>query len=103
MTLGGYKNEMEWYKVYYHDHTKLEGVTTWAGRELNFRDFLLMIQEVFVTNKSLETRRDITQKLKVLIAAYKSANEGNRPVTLDEVGNYCLPTIRIEKWNEIPD
>ena len=102
LTLGGFKNEMEWYRVCYHDHTTLEGVATWAGRELNFRDFLLMVQEVFVTNKSLETRRDITQKLKVIIAAYKSANEGNRSVSIDEVGDYRLPTVRIEKWNEIP-
>ncbi len=102
LTLGGYKNEMEWYKVYYHDHTFIEGVTDWASYELVFRDFLINVQEVFATNKSLETRGDILNKLKVLIAAYKSANEGNRPVRLDEVGDYRLPTVRIDKWDEIP-
>ena len=60
------------------------------------------IQEVFVTNNSLETREDILNKLKVLIAAFKSANEGNRSVNLDDIGDYCLPTVRIEKWNNIP-
>lgn len=103
MTLGGFKNEMEWFRVYYHNHTMLEGRTDWSNRELTFRDFLINIQEVFVTNKSLETREDILNKLKVVIAAYKSANEGNRPVTIDEVGDYRLPTVRIEKWNEIPE
>lgn len=102
LTLGGFKNEMEWYKVYYRDHRVFEGVADWAGRELNFRDFLLMIQEVFATNKSIETREDIINKLKVLIAAYKSANEGNRPVPVDEIGDYRLPSVRIEKWDEIP-
>ena len=103
LTLGGYKKEMEWFKVYYHDHTVLEGITDWGNHELVFRDFLINIQEVFTTNKSLETREDILNKLKVLIAAYKSANEGNRTVTLDEVGDYRLPTVRIEKWDEIPE
>jgi hypothetical protein len=103
LTLGGNKNEMEWYKVCYHDKTVLEGVTNWSNSELTFRDFLINLQEVFVTNKSLETRKDIIDKLKVVIAAYKSANEGNRPVLTDEVGDYRLPTIRIEKWNEIPE
>ncbi len=94
---------MEWFKVFYHDHNVLEGITDWGNHELVFRDFLINIQEVFTTNKSLETREDILNKLKVLIAAYKSANEGNRPVTIDEVGDYRLPTVRIEKWDEIPE
>jgi len=103
LTLGGYKKEMEWYRVYYNDHTIFEGITDWSIYELTFRDFLIDIQEVFSTNKSLETRKDILDKLKVIIAAYKSANEGNRPVMIDEVGDYRLPTVRIEKWNEIPE
>ncbi|MFC1692614.1 Gfo/Idh/MocA family oxidoreductase [Candidatus Latescibacterota bacterium] len=103
LTLGGYKKEGMWYKVYYHDHTTLEGVTNSANRELSFRDFLINMQEVFATNKSLETRKDILDKLKVVIAAYRSANEGNRPVMIDNVGDYRLPTVRIEKWNEIPE
>ncbi|MHB9027605.1 MAG: Gfo/Idh/MocA family oxidoreductase [Candidatus Latescibacterota bacterium] len=103
LTLGGYKKEMEWYRVYYRDHRVFEGITSWAGRELNFRDFLLTVQETFALNKSPETREDILTKLKVLIAACKSANEGNRPVRLDEVGDYRLPTVRIEKWDEIPE
>ncbi len=103
LTLGGFKRENEWFKVYYHDNTVLEGITPGSTRELTFRDFLINIQEVFATNKSLETRDDIITKLKVVIAAYKSANEGNRMVSLDEVGDYCLPTVRIEKWNEIPE
>jgi predicted dehydrogenase len=102
LTLGGFKKEMEWYRVYYRDHRVFEGITSWAGRELNFRDFLLTVQETFMLNRSPETREDILTKLKVLIAAYKSANEGNRPVRLDEVGDYRLPMVRIEKWNEIP-
>jgi hypothetical protein len=103
LTLGGFKKEMEWFRIYYHDHTVLKGVTNWSGRrEMVHRDFLVSLQEVFVTNKSLETREDILNKLKVLIAAYKSANEDNRPVRLDEVGDYRLPTVRIEKWDEIP-
>lgn len=104
LALGGYKKEMEWFRVYYHDHTILEGITNWSNlRELTFRDFLIVLQEVFETNKSLETREDILNKLKVVIAAYKSANEGNRSVRLDEVGDYRLPTVRIEKWDEIPE
>ena len=103
LTLGGFKREMEWFRVCYHDHTVLEGVTNVSNRrELTHRDFLVAIQEVFATNKSLETREDILDKLNVLIAAYKSANEGNRPVRVDETGDYRLPTVRIEKWDEIP-
>ncbi len=102
LMLGGFKDEMEWFRVYYRDHSVFEGITSWAGRELNFRDFLVMIEETFATNRSPETRGDIVEKLKTLIAAYKSANEGNRPVTLDEVGDYRLPTIRIESWDKIP-
>jgi predicted dehydrogenase len=102
LSLGGFKKEMEWYRVYYRDHRVFEGVTNWAGRELNFRDFLLTVQVTFHLNRSPETREDILAKLRVLIAAYKSANEGNRPVRVDEVGDYRLPTVRIEKWNEIP-
>ena len=100
---------MEWYKVYYDDHKTLEGAADWvfttntANTELKFRDYLINVQQVFTTNKSLETREDILNKLKVVIAAYKSANEGGRVVSLDEVGDYRLPTVRIEKWNEIPD
>ncbi|MBA7584174.1 hypothetical protein ES708_26127 [subsurface metagenome] len=103
LALGGFKREGEWYRIYYHDHSVYEGVVTSPNRELNFRDFLLIIQDVFATNKPVETREDIIGKLKVVIAAYKSANEGNRPVMIDEVGDYRLPTVRIEKWNEIPD
>ena len=103
LTLGGYKSEMEWYRVCYRDHTLLEGVTTWSDNELTFHNFLMMIEEVFATNKSPETREDILNKLKVVIAAYKSANEGNRPVRIDEVGDYRLPTVRIENWDEIPE
>jgi hypothetical protein len=108
LTLGGFKYEKEWYKIYYDDHTVLEGITDWgttdvSNNELVFRDFLVKLQEVFATNKSLETRQDILDKLKVIIAAYKSANEGGRAVTPDEVKDYRLPTVRIEKWNEIPD
>ena len=104
LTLGGYKKETEWYKVYYQDHSVLEGVTNtnWGKCERTLRDLILDIQEVFVKNKSLETRDDILTKLKVIIGAYKSANEGNRPVLLSEVGDYRMPTVRIEKWNDIP-
>ncbi len=105
MALGGFTKSTEWYKVYHHDHSVTEGVTNtnWGKCERTLRDLILDIQEVFVTNKSLETRNDIITKLKVLIAAYKSANEGNRPVLLSEVGDYRLPTVRIEKWDEIPE
>jgi hypothetical protein len=103
LALGGYKKEMEWYKVYYRDNRTLEGTTSSGSSELNFWNFLTKIQQVFVTNKSLETREDILEKLRVVIAAYKSANEGGRTVSLDEVGDYRLPTVRIEKWNEIPN
>jgi len=102
LTLGGTETSMEWYRIYYHDHTVLESGTHWTRYVMNFRDFLLDLQQVFTTNKSIETREDILQKLKVVIGAYKSANEGGRPVVPDEVGDYRMPTIRIEKWNEIP-
>ena len=102
LSLGGFKREMEWYRVYYRDHRVFEGIATWAGREMNFRDFLLMLQETFATNRSPETREDILAKLSVLIAAFKSAREDNRVVDVREIGDYRLPTIRIEKWNEIP-
>ena len=103
LTLGGYKKEMEWYRVYNRDHSVFEGVTTWSSMELTFHHFLVQVQEVFATNTSPETREDITDKLRVIIAAYKSANEGGRPVRVDEVGDYRLPTVRIEKWNVIPE
>jgi hypothetical protein len=103
LNLGGHKNEMEWYRVYYHNHKVMEGTTNWSNRVLTFRDFLIVIQEVFTTNKSIETHEDILNKLKVVIAAYKSANEDNRAVHVDEVGDYKMPTIRIEHWDEIPE
>jgi len=103
LSLGGFKKEMEWYKVYYHDHKTLEGITTWSNFELTLWNFFTELQQVFVTNKSIETRKDILDKLRVVIAAFKSANEGNRPVSVDEVDGYRLPTVRIEKWNVIPD
>ena len=103
LALGGFKKEMEWYKVYYHDHKTFEGITTWSSFELTFWNFFTKIQQVFSTNKSVETRNDILDKLRVVIAAYKSANEENRPVLVSEVGDYRLPTVRIEKWNIIPD
>jgi hypothetical protein len=101
---GSQKGSSEWYKVYYQDHTVLDGITmtNWGKHELTCRDFMMDIQETFAMNKSVETRADILNKLRVLIAAYKSANEGNRPVLVSEVGDYRLPTVRIEKWNEIP-
>jgi hypothetical protein len=104
LVCGGHQKASEWYKVYYRDHKVLEGITmtNWSKHELTCRDFMMDIQQVFVTNKSIETRADILNKLRVLIAAYKSANEGNRPVLVSEVGDYRLPTVRIEKWNEIP-
>ncbi|MCE5251280.1 Gfo/Idh/MocA family oxidoreductase, partial [bacterium] len=104
LTLGGFSKSTEWYKVYYQDHTVLEGVTNtnWGKYEGTLQGIIMDIQEVFVTNKSLETRDDILNRLKVIIAAYKSAREGNRPVTPDEVGDYRLPTVRIEKWDVIP-
>ncbi len=103
MQLGGFKRESEWFRVYYHDHTILEGSAIGGNRELSFRDFMILIQQTFATNKSPETREDILSKLKVVIGAYKSANEGNRPVMIEEVGDYRMPTIRIEDWDVIPD
>jgi hypothetical protein len=105
LVCGGYEKETEYIKVYYNNHSVLEGITmtNWDKHELTCRDFLMDIQQVFQTNKSIETRSDILNKLRVLIAAYKSANEGNRPVLVSEVGDYRLPTVRIEKWNEIPN
>ncbi|MHB9030043.1 MAG: Gfo/Idh/MocA family oxidoreductase [Candidatus Latescibacterota bacterium] len=103
LALGGYKKEMEWYRVYYEDHTVFEGTTSSSNSELNFWTFLTNVQEVFVTNKSLETRKDIIDKLKVVIAGFKSANEGGRVIDVDEIGDYRMPTVRIEKWNVIPD
>ncbi len=89
LTLGGYKNEMEWFRVCYHDHTILEGVTHRSNRiEFVHRGFLINIQEVFASNLSFETREEILHKQKVVVAAYKSANEGNRPVLLDDVGGF---------------
>jgi len=103
LTMGGYKNEGMWFRVMYDDHSVYEKRTTSSGRVSNFRDFLFMIEETFALNKSVETPDDIMQKLKVVIAAYKSANEGNRVVDIDEVGDYRLPTVRIDKWNETPE
>lgn len=103
LALGGNKKEMEWYRVYYDDHTLFEGSTSWSNMELTFWNFLTNLQQVFVTNKSLETRQDILDKLRVVIAGYKSANEGGRVIDVDEVGDYRMPTVRIEKWNVIPD
>jgi len=102
LNLGGSEQSMEWYRIYYHDHTVWESDTHWTRYVLNFRDFLLDLQHVFTANESIETREDILGKLRVVIAAYKSANEGGRPVRTDEVGDYRMPTVRIEKWDEIP-
>jgi len=103
LTLGGFKNEYEFFRIYYHDHTVLEGVTMRPDtRELMFYDFLITIQDTFATNKSPETHDDIIQKLRVIIAAFKSANGGNRPVAVNEVGDCRLPTVRIERWDRIP-
>ncbi|MBA7584173.1 hypothetical protein ES708_26126 [subsurface metagenome] len=102
LNLGGRETSMEWYKVYYHDHSVLESRSHWTRYTMNFRDFLIDIQQVFATNTSIETHEDILDKMKVVIAAYKSANEGGRPVMVDEIGGYRMPTVRIEKWNEIP-
>jgi hypothetical protein len=102
LTLGGAKKEMEWYKVYFRDSTKVEGVTAGGGGAWNFGNFLKNVQQVFVTNQSIETRDDILEKLRVVIGAYKSANEGGRTVLLSEVGDYRMPTVRIEKWDAIP-
>ena len=83
MTCTARAKKAEWYKIYYQNHTALEGSTqtNWGSREhrtheLTVRDFMMDIQQVFVTNKPIETRADILNKLRVLIAAYKSANEG---------------------------
>jgi len=105
VTLGGYKRATEEYKVLYHNHSILEGVNTtnWSIREQTLREMLIEIQHTFFTNKSPETREDIVNKLKVLIAAFKSANEGGRVIDVDEVGDFRLPTVRIEKWDEIPE
>jgi hypothetical protein len=103
LTLGGFKKEMEWYRVYNQDHTVLEGATNWSNLEITCWNFLTTVQQVFATNKPIETREDILEKLRVVIAAYKSANEGGRPVLISEVGDYRLPTVRIDKWNVIPD
>jgi len=103
LTLGGYKQEMEWYRVYYHDHTVLDGTTSWSNYEITFWNFLINLQEVFTTNKSLETSEDILNKLKVVIGAFKSANEGGRTVDIDKVGDYRMPTVRIEHWDKIPE
>lgn len=100
LNCGGFqKGVSEWYRIYYHDHTVFEGVThtNWSKHELTCRDFIMDIQQVLVTNKATETRGDILNKLRVLIAAYKSANEGGKPVNPNEVGDYRLPTVRIEK------
>ncbi len=105
LTLGGFKRSTEWYRVVYRDHSVFEGVTTtnWSDREQTLQDMVIKIQQTFVTNKSPETREDVLNKLRVLIAAFKSANEGGRPVNVYELGDYRLPTVRIEKWDEIPD
>lgn len=103
LTCGGAKREMEWYKVYFKDGTKVEGVTSGGGGDWNFGNFLKNVQQVFVTNQSLETREDILQKLRVVIGAFKSANEGGRPVLLTELGDYRMPTVRIERWDAIPN
>lgn len=86
-----------------HNHSGGENSLIVAqGRKAVNKGFRVDIQEMFATNKSLETREDILAKLRVVIAAYKTANEGNRPVRLDEVGDYQMPTVRIEEWNVIP-
>jgi len=103
LTLGGNEKSMEWYRVHFRDHTVEEGRTHWSrDYRLNFMDFLLELQKLFTINKSSETRKDIIEKLRVVIAAYKSANEGGIPVKVDEIGDYRMPTVRIEKWNVIP-
>lgn len=103
LTLGGFKKEGMWFRVAYQDNTVFESFTNSGGRAGSFRDFLLQLQETFAINKSPETHEDIIEKLKVVIASYKSANEGNRPVSLDEVGDYRMPTVRIEHWDQIPN
>jgi len=102
LNLGGNDRAMETYRAYYRDHSVLESSAHWTQYPMNFGEFLREVQQVFTTNKSIETRDDIIDKLKIIIAAYKSAREGGRPILVNEVGDYNMPTIRIEKWDVIP-
>ncbi|MCE5250389.1 hypothetical protein LLG96_09230 [bacterium] len=103
LNLGGSEESMEWYRVYFHDHKVVEDGTHWSNDyTLNFRDFLHEVQKTFMTNKSPETRQDIIEKMRVVIAAYKSANEGGIPIDVKEIGDYRMPTVRIDKWDVIP-
>lgn len=104
LSLGGNTGVTTWFRAYYRNHAIFEEhAPSYAqGLSLNFRDFMFRIQETFATNRSPETHEDIIQKLRVVIAAYKSANEGGRPVDVDEIGDYRMPTVRIEHWDRIP-
>ena len=96
-----------WFRGYHTGGLLVEGgVPNHDGVSLDTGDdhwrvpFLNIIENVFRTNKSPETRDDILHKLATLLAAHKSAMEEGRWVGLNEIENHRLPTVIIEKWNE---
>jgi len=96
-----------WFRGYHKDGEVVEGeVPAHDGIPAHVGDdhwripFLVMMADIFRTNKSPETGEDILHKLATLLAAHKSAMNGGRWVSLDEVGNHKLPTVITGHWTE---
>jgi len=103
LNLSGSQHSMEWYRFHFNDGSVQESRTHWTGTyDLEFQDFHLELQQVFATNQSIEPFEDMMDTLKVVIAAYKSANEGGSTIAIDEIGDYRMPTVRIEDWKKVP-
>ncbi len=77
-----------------------EGISTDTGDGHWRIPFLSVMENVFRTNSSPETREDILHKLATLLAAHKSAVEDGRWVGLDEVEEHRLPTVITGHWEE---
>ena len=96
-----------WFKGYHRGGKIVEGaVPDNSGISRDVGDdhwrvpFLSIMDNVFRTNSSPETRKDILHKLATLLAAHKSAMEDGRWVGLDEVENHRLPSVITEHWAE---
>ena len=62
--------------------------------------FLARVEQVFRTNTSPETGKDILHKLGTLIAGHKSAMNGGAWVGMDEIESHRLSSTIISKWDE---
>ncbi|MFC1539830.1 Gfo/Idh/MocA family oxidoreductase, partial [Candidatus Latescibacterota bacterium] len=96
-----------WFRGYQNDGTVIEsdiqnheGLTIEEGDNHWLLPFLSIVEQVFRTNTSPQTREDILHKHATLLAAHKSAVNGGRWIGLDEVEGHSLPSVIISHWSE---